>query len=1482
MTRSFAHRLVFATASLCLIPAADAVELPFSQTTIDGNEDGLNGLIHADIDADGDLDLVAAVTTEDEVVVWRNDAGAWTRVVVDASLDAAIGLHTGDIDGDGDLDIASAGYNADDIRWYANDGTGAVWTQTIVASSFDEAWDVRIADLDGDGDADLVGAADAANSVLWWENTAGDGSSWTEHTIDAGLAGATWVEVGDIDRDGRLDVVASGYDDDDIALYLNQGGASSWVSVSITGSFDGAWPLDLADMDRDGDLDVLGSASVGDDVAWFENTLGDGSSWTQHDIDLNYDFAREAVAIDLDLDGDLDVVATAGSADDVTFFENTDGVGTSWTEHTLAGNFNGAVCVTVGDFDADGDLDVAAGANLADDLALWTNDAVHTSSDTDSGATVATGAGLPRAPTTADVDGDGDLDVLVARHSGDEFTWYLNDGTGTSWTQETVGTMDGAYWGRAADIDGDGDLDVAGNSGGEASFSWWENTGAAWTEHVVEAGSTNHSMWGIRAADLDRDGSMDLVVTNFAEGPSWYANTAGDGSAWTETVIESGVVGGAGIALGDLDSDGDLDLVMADNVGDQLFWYENTAGDGSAWTRATVDTGLDNPRDPELADVDLDGDLDIVVTTRSGDEVLWYANSGDGSTWTQALIGTSTNPCHGLPVDFDQDGDIDVLVSDGSSGDVDWWENQDGVGSAWTAHTIDSSLGTNFGVAAGDLDGDGDLEVVAAAYSGGAVVTYDHTRAHADVDHGDVAAGTYTSGTSVALFEIDGEHLGRSGDSDIELDTLFFLLDDASGAALTGADMASLFTSIEVVLDDGDGSWSAATDTDSAGIATTFSVSAGEWIMTLTDGDPDAAVSHGTDVTWWVVGHLAATATTSTLSGGVTIELDGPGSTIEDASADLALDAENPDLATVGITVDMIPVADVGGGYTADEGDTVTVDGSNSYDDGAVVSWDWDCDGDGVYEVSGTNPTVGCTMVDDGTTTVGLEVTDDTGNTSSTSTPVAVANVAPTITTVDTAVHAVEGTAFTFTPTATDPGTADVLTWSAVGMPSGMTLDTDTGEIAWTPALDDVGGTAIAWTVDDGDGGTDDHTVTVNVTFVDDDADGLPDTWETANGLDPTVDDAALDNDGDGLDNATEYAGGTSPTTFDGPTAPTATAPLNGDEVETLRPELAWDAATDPQSDDLTYEVEIHGDVDLTNLLDATSGRLVLSWTPDVALPENTDVFWRVRAADPYTPGPWSQVQRVFVNHRNDPPEVPTASAPLDGDRVDVLRPRLSWTTDGDVDRDEVRFDVRVHDEAGDLVAEVAALVGTDRDGEWEVDVPLLEDGLYTWDVRAGDEHSLFSGWSVAQGFLVSTTNAVPTTPVWLAPEDGEELTDPSPTLRVAASEDAEGDALVYEIEVDEWAATVEADGGVVVWELAAEDIQLPVNVDLTARVRAVDATGGASEWAAITFLVFQEVEDDDVVTGGCESCESSVAARRSGSWWMLVVIAIVGLRRRP
>ena len=280
-------------------------------------------------------------------------------------------------------------------------------------------------------------------------------------------------------------------------------------------------------------------------------------------------------------------------------------------------------------------------------------------------------------PTFADVDGDGDLDLVVGENRGN-LDFYENTGTASAPTYTVrTGTanpfngIDAVRFSAPtfADIDGDGDLDlVVGEQNGNLDF--YENTGTASAPtYTVRTGTANP--WdGINVgiystptfADVDGDGDLDLVVGEQFGTLRYYENT-GTASAPTYTVRTGTANPWDGINVGgfstptfaDIDGDGDLDLVVGEGEG-ALFYYENT---GTASDPVyTVRTGTANPWDginvgrsytPTFADIDGDGDQDLVVGRQIG-ILNYYENTSTDSAPTYTERTGTANPWDGVDV----------------------------------------------------------------------------------------------------------------------------------------------------------------------------------------------------------------------------------------------------------------------------------------------------------------------------------------------------------------------------------------------------------------------------------------------------------------------------------------------------------------------------------------------------------------------------------------------------------------------------------------------------------------------------------------------------------------------------------------------------------------------------------------------------------------------------------------------------------------
>ncbi|MBE3037190.1 MAG: VCBS repeat-containing protein, partial [Chloroflexi bacterium] len=384
-TKRCASVLLFVMIGLAASQAAAWEDYRFSPTKLIANGyTGAASAYAADLDGDGDLDVLGAANSLDRIDWWENvlgDGSVWTSYYV-TLLDGARGARAADVDGDGDLDILAAGQNANQVVWWENRRGESSdwkdhWTGHVVDSAFEEAMAVFGADLDGDGDMDIVGAGYTSNKIAWWENdgTPADGG-WTIHTVDAAFNGADDVYVVDLDEDGDLDILGAGYLADKVTWWENDGTPvdGGWTTHTLDDAFDETTSVHAEDMNGDGYLDILAVSRYGGDTAWWENdgTPGDGDIWTKHVI-ANFPISTGVFASDLDGDGDADVLITT-SDNGVMWCENRNGAGTEWLCFVMDASLSQATSPFVADIDGDGHQDLLAAANASHVIAWWRNE----------------------------------------------------------------------------------------------------------------------------------------------------------------------------------------------------------------------------------------------------------------------------------------------------------------------------------------------------------------------------------------------------------------------------------------------------------------------------------------------------------------------------------------------------------------------------------------------------------------------------------------------------------------------------------------------------------------------------------------------------------------------------------------------------------------------------------------------------------------------------------------------------------------------------------------------------------------------------------------------------------------------------------------------------------------------------------------------------------------------------------------------------
>lgn len=464
----------------------------------------------ADVDQDGLEDVLYAGTGGAGYL--HNTGTGFTQRSI-SLYNGLRGLGVADLTGDGYNDLILADYGEDRISWSAqNPATGAFTGPGggVLDTWLNYASIVHGADLDGDGLNDVVAASSFDIRIYLHPGAAPE----ERLLVNRYLGDGRGVAHGDLDGDGDVDMMAVGglyvnwYENDGAGHMIPRIASEGIGRITISGGVD----LKLVDLDGDGDLDAVLTESMGNRVTWLDNN--NNGTFTKRLV-TGHTAAYSCDPVDFDGDGDIDVVVTSILGNDNVYWYENDGAQNFTVQHPILVSYADPYEARALDYDNDGDMDVvvACHSNLVQNgkVVLCRNNGSNafTVQELDNAA--------PRATSVfwVDLDRDGHMDVLSTTGGDDRVNWYRSNGASVpSFTKTVIQYgMGYATYVVADDLDGDGDVDVVVSCLDDRNVNWLENNGSqVFTRHELARNVFNAQFVG--AGDIDGDGIPEIYATD--------------------------------------------------------------------------------------------------------------------------------------------------------------------------------------------------------------------------------------------------------------------------------------------------------------------------------------------------------------------------------------------------------------------------------------------------------------------------------------------------------------------------------------------------------------------------------------------------------------------------------------------------------------------------------------------------------------------------------------------------------------------------------------------------------------------------------------------------------------------------------------------------------------------------------------------------------------------------------------------------------
>jgi hypothetical protein len=633
-----------------------------------------------------------------------------------------VAVTIGDFNNDDQLDIAVANLGTYTVGIFLGYGNGTFVSEATYSTGlFSEPYSIVVGDFNNDNRLDIVVANYADDNIgvfLGYGN--GTFSSQTTYSTKIGTS-PTDAVVGDLNNDGRLDIVVTLNSDTGIIVFLGYGnGTFSGQLVYSTGSQSQPYTCTLGDVNNDNRLDVAVSDNQNGNVVIL---LGDGDGGFSNKI--TYSTGRDSYPVslafgDFNNDSILDnVVANVGT--------NTIGVFLGFTyiygvreDICSTGSSPHPRAVALADFNKDTHLDIVMANYGLDNVEVLLQDTNKTFSMQ---IMLSTGAlSLPTSVAVGDFNNDSELDITIANSGTENMGVFFGYGNGSFTSQTTFPLQLNSIPQSVAvgDFNNDKRLDiVVADSGTDSVLTLLRYDPGAFRNQRMYSTGTDSDPRSVAVGDLNNDGWLDFVVANGNSDNVGVFIGLGNGTFSSQTTYSTGNDSSPQyIALADLNKDSHLDIIVC-NSWDSTVGIFLGLGNGTFLGQTTYPTGVDSqPAAIAIGDFNNDTQLDIVVANYNIENIgilVGYDNGTFARVITYS-IGSNSGPGSVAVGDFNNDNRLDIVVANYWSGTICIFLGYD-VGTF--SSVISYSTGSDSlpdSVAVGDFNNDNRLDIVVANF----------------------------------------------------------------------------------------------------------------------------------------------------------------------------------------------------------------------------------------------------------------------------------------------------------------------------------------------------------------------------------------------------------------------------------------------------------------------------------------------------------------------------------------------------------------------------------------------------------------------------------------------------------------------------------------------------------------------------------------------------------------------------------------------